>query len=207
MVSARKRLEIQRRAPVQARSRVTVGAILEAAARIILREGVDALTTNRIAEVAGVSIGSLYGYFPDKAAVMVALARRILDEDVAALTAALTDPREPDLIRAVVRALIARHRANPAFRRAVMSHHIGMGFGFEHGRSAQQAIAAISERLYPDPERRPDPLRLFVITRAVLGVTRALIEEEGACELPPAVLEDELVRLVSLYLGTASIGP
>jgi hypothetical protein len=82
-----------------------------------------------------------------------------------------------------------------------MSQHIGMGFGLEHGRRAQRAIAAITERIYPDPERRPDPLRLFVITRAVLGVSRTFIEGEAASELPPVVIEDELVRLVGLYLG------
>jgi AcrR family transcriptional regulator len=201
VTSLRKRVEIQRRAPSQARARVTVEAILEAAARIIRRQGVDALTTNRIAEVAGVGIGTLYGYFPDKAAVMIALARRILDEDVAALSAALADSGESDLVRAVVRALIARHRTDPALRRTVMRQHIGMGFGLEHGRWAQQAIAIISERLYPDLESRPDPIRLFVITRAVLGVSRTLIEEEEASELPAAALEDELVRLVGLYLG------
>jgi AcrR family transcriptional regulator len=205
MASLRKKAEIQRRAPIQARARSTVQAILEAAARIIRRQGLEALTTNRIAEVAGVSIGSLYGYFPDKTAVMIGLARRILDEDGAALSAALADPGEPDLVRAVVRALIARHRTDAALRRTVMSQHIGMGFGREHGRRAQQVIALISERLYPDTESRPDPIRLFVITRAVLGVSRTLIEEEGASELPAAALENELVRLVGLYLGRQEV--
>ena len=62
-----------RRAPRQGRSRQTVDAVLAAVPRVIRREGVDAVTTNRIAEAAGVSIGSLYQYFPDKKAIFSAL--------------------------------------------------------------------------------------------------------------------------------------
>src|ERR1043165_2407897 len=62
-----------RREPRQGRSRQTVQAVLGAVPRVIRREGVDAVTTNRIAEAAGVSIGSLYQYFPDKKAIFTAL--------------------------------------------------------------------------------------------------------------------------------------
>lgn len=57
-----------RRSPRQERSQFTVDAIFEAVARIVATQGEDALTTNRIAEVAGVSVGSLYQYFPSKEA-------------------------------------------------------------------------------------------------------------------------------------------
>lgn len=67
------------RKPRQARARATVDAIVEGAARVFRREGWDA-TTNRIAVEAGVGIGSLYEYFPDKQALLVALAERHVDE-------------------------------------------------------------------------------------------------------------------------------
>lgn len=73
-----------RRRPSQQRSRETVEWIVEAAARVFEREGLDA-TTNRIAEEAGVSIGSLYQYFPDKHALLDELAIRHLEEGEAAL--------------------------------------------------------------------------------------------------------------------------
>jgi AcrR family transcriptional regulator len=65
-----------RKTPIQGRSRNTVDVIVEAAARILTREGADALSTNRIAEVAGVSVGSLYQYFPNREAIVAALIER-----------------------------------------------------------------------------------------------------------------------------------
>jgi AcrR family transcriptional regulator len=72
------RSTFQRRSPKQARSRATWDAIVEAAAQILERQGPDGLTTNDVAERAGVSIGTLYQYFPDKQAILVAAARREL---------------------------------------------------------------------------------------------------------------------------------
>jgi AcrR family transcriptional regulator len=68
----------QRRSPKQARSRATWDAIVEAAAQILERQGPNGVTTNSVAERAGVSIGTLYQYFPDKEAILVAAARREL---------------------------------------------------------------------------------------------------------------------------------
>jgi AcrR family transcriptional regulator len=65
-----------RKQPKQARARATVEAVVEAAARILERDGASALNTNHIADVAGVSIGTLYQYFPTKEAVIAALIRR-----------------------------------------------------------------------------------------------------------------------------------
>jgi len=62
--------------PQQDRSKVTVDAILTATARILTQEGYDRATTNRIAELAGVSIGSLYQYFPSKEALVTSLAEQ-----------------------------------------------------------------------------------------------------------------------------------
>jgi AcrR family transcriptional regulator len=64
-----------RKKPVQKRSQVTVDAIIEAAARLFVRDGYKATTTNKIAELAGVSIGSLYEYFPNKASILAGMVR------------------------------------------------------------------------------------------------------------------------------------
>lgn len=75
-----------RKSARQARAQDTVRAIVVAAARILQSEGVKGLTTNHIAAVAGVSVGSLYQYFPNKEAVVVALIRDQLDRDDAHLS-------------------------------------------------------------------------------------------------------------------------
>jgi AcrR family transcriptional regulator len=68
--------KIQRRSPKQARARATCEAILEAASQILERDGADGFNTNAVAERAGVSIGTLYQYFPDKTAILLAAAQR-----------------------------------------------------------------------------------------------------------------------------------
>src|SRR5262245_59925766 len=80
---ARKRQDIvlKRRKPAQARARATMETIFEATARSIERDGIAALNTNRIAERAGVSIGTLYEYFPNKDAILIAMARQRLAKD------------------------------------------------------------------------------------------------------------------------------
>ena len=73
---ARKSQDYQRRRPRQSRSRATYDSILEGAVQVLERDGPDGLTTNRVAKRAGVSIGTLYQYFPDKAAILLAAAQR-----------------------------------------------------------------------------------------------------------------------------------
>src|SRR6185436_18877511 len=69
-----------RREPRQQRSRQTVEAVLDAVPHVLRRHGAEAITTNRVAEAAGISIGSLYQYFPDKQAIFMALHDRHVDQ-------------------------------------------------------------------------------------------------------------------------------
>ena len=71
-----------RRIPKQARSRALVDAMLTATARVLMASDPEAMTTNEVARVAGVSIGSLYQYFPSKEALLAALLERELDADL-----------------------------------------------------------------------------------------------------------------------------
>jgi len=191
--------KIQRRAPAQDRSRATVAAILEASARILRKEGLNGLSTNKVAVIAGVSVGTLYGYFPDKSAIIVALARRILEEDDKKLRAALREGREKPL-RILVRTLLACHATDRTLRRIVMSQHIGMGYGWEHGERTQAGVRQITEHLSMHNVPRQNQLRFFIVTRAVLGVCRTLVEEPEDTLPPMSELEDQLVGLVEAYL-------
>ncbi len=81
----------QRRRPVQARAKATRASILEAAVRLLQAHGAAGLNTNRIAERAGVSIGALYQYFPDKRAILVAAALWAVERELAGPVAALLE--------------------------------------------------------------------------------------------------------------------
>ncbi len=75
-------LPATRKQPVQKRAEFTVKAIIDAAHELLLKQGVDAVTTRQVAERAGVAIGTLYQYFPDRDAILMRLAYMIMDEEV-----------------------------------------------------------------------------------------------------------------------------
>jgi AcrR family transcriptional regulator len=90
-----------RKTPTQARAKATYASILQAAARVLEREGYEVLTTNRVAEVAGIGIASLYEYFPNKhsvvAAVIASTMEDVLVDIEAALDRAVTETPEAGL--------------------------------------------------------------------------------------------------------------
>ena len=119
---ARKSLQPRKR-PVQQRSRFTVDQILEAAAHVFAERGYAGATTNHIAERAGVSIGSLYQYFPNKDTVLVALHARHMESASEVLRRmmeeALSEKKAPEyLLRRFVRQIVEMHASEPAL------HHV-----------------------------------------------------------------------------------
>lgn len=111
-----------RKTASQQRSRLTVNALLEATARILIREGFDKASTNRVAEVAGVSIGSLYQYFPSKEALVAALIdrhnRRVMQAVQGELAKAL-DLSIEEAVRRLVTMAVEAHRVDPKLHRAL----------------------------------------------------------------------------------------
>src|SRR6187402_2230817 len=105
-----------RKAAIQERSRATVDALLDATARILTKHGYDRASTNRVAEAAGVSIGSLYQYFPSKEALVASLMERHVDEIRSILHAEMPRlfalPLEEG-IQAAVRLMVAAHAHDP----------------------------------------------------------------------------------------------
>ena len=205
MLRRRKSSAPKRRDPRQARAFAKVSVILEAAGQILREEGKASFTTNRIAERAGVSIGTLYEYFPGKQAIIIELARQLLQGDGRAVINALengTDAAGSDLIRPLIAALFTRHRADTEFRRLVLSAYLGEGLGPIDARHIQSQIEIIARHPKGPFAGRPiDAVRLFVVTRAVLGIARTLTDDESWRGLPPQQIEDETLRLVLAYLG------
>ena len=111
-----------RKTAFQERSRATVDALVEATARILVREGFDKASTNRIAATAGVSIGSLYEYFPSKESLIAAVAERhqqeILQTVRTELAQVLTQPLE-NAVRQLVAVAVKAHRVDPKLHRVL----------------------------------------------------------------------------------------
>lgn len=111
------------REPRQARSLATVNAILDATVQVLDREGLDAATTTRIAEVAGVSVGSLYQYYSHRDAILMALQDREFDKAVDLLQRVLVEsnrrkkPRET--VSAVVKGLMELYSKSPGLHRVL----------------------------------------------------------------------------------------
>ena len=131
-----------RKLPRQARSQAMVEAMLDATARILIRAGREAATTNAIALEAGVSIGSLYQYFPNREAIIAALVHRHGHRIHALVTDAMQPPPATldDAITRIVHAVFAAHRLDPALHDA-LDHDFGHGAHAHHHPTTKQAVA------------------------------------------------------------------
>ena len=107
-----------------------VERILDAAQEVLISHGYDGASTNRIAEAAGISPGSLYQYFPNKDAIAAAVIDRYSDAlsaRVAATVAERLDQPAPDYVRSSIAALLDALDVHPAFLRAVMEQTPRLG--------------------------------------------------------------------------------
>jgi AcrR family transcriptional regulator len=193
-----------RKAPTQARSHDTVDAILDACARLLIEGGYEAATTNRVARLAGVSVGSLYQYFPNKDAIISALNERHEMEMLAHLgkmVADLADAPLEDAIRTYVEAILAIHAADPKLHRALTG---GMARNGIEQMLAFQSRAESVVRMYLERHRarlRPKSLELaaFLIVTAVESITHiAVIDRPDV--LKQSAFADEVTSLVVRYL-------
>ena len=105
-----------RREPTQQRAQVTVEAMLDAAVKLLKRGGASSITTNRIAETAGVSIGSVYQYFPNKRAIFIALHDRHIHQVDSAMHRRMAESAEAtleELIASLIDGMIEVHTIDP----------------------------------------------------------------------------------------------
>lgn len=194
---------VEPRKPRQERSRYKVELILEATLRLLEKQGLDGLTTNAVAAAAGVSIGTLYQYFPNKDAILDRLADREMAEMSTRVMAVMEDAaiataqtRIAAIVRAVAASYGRRHRAH----RLVMAHSLARGGNrlapllhrLRAHLSSERASGAITA-----PIRAADA---FVLAHAFAGVLRAMINE-GENAPPQDEIEQALARLVVSFLG------
>jgi AcrR family transcriptional regulator len=193
-----------RRKPQQRRARQTVEAVLDAVVRILKREGVGAITTNRIAEVAGVSIGSVYQYFPDKRAIFVALHERHVQEIDRMVHTVLVEHAASTLeefVRAMIDGIVKAHEGDPELYELLMTAvpHRADGTRDFATRLHGAFRLAIASRMSEIKKGRNLDAVVFVVTHMVESLSHGVVlRRPRGMSLKAA--KDEAVRAVMGYL-------
>jgi AcrR family transcriptional regulator len=197
-----------RKSASQARSRLTIDALLEATARVLTKEGYDRASTNKIAAVAGVSIGSLYQYFPSKEALVAAVIDRHMHEMLQlvrdALIKAATRPIEV-AARELVSIMLDAHRIDPKLHR-VLVEQVPRTRRLENIESIERETFGLV-RDYLEAHRDQldvaDPdVAAFVCVTAVEALTHAAVvrRPEILTDEKAERLVDDVTRLIVRYL-------
>jgi len=197
-----------RKNALQARSRATVDALLEATARILVREGFEKTSTNRIAEVAGVSVGSLYQYFPSKEALVAAVIERHNEEIMGIVRAALGEVADLPIdkaVRKLVTVAIEAHRVNPKLHRVLAEQIPRTGQLAEveaFNREVHTLVRSYLESRRKEMRKVDLDVATFICVSAIEAVAHntVLHGAEMLSEKMVKVLVDETTRLVVGYL-------
>ena len=191
-----------RRVPTQERSRRRVAEVLDTAAKLVVEDGVEALSTREIARAAGVPIATLYQYFADKEAVLIALAQRDMDEmdaEVAEAVAGLESPTIAAVVRATMEAFVRVYHRRRSFVEIYLRGRTNVAvhrFGSEHNERI-----AVSLRDYAldagliGPELTVQRARLAVEVGDRIFQLAFEHDDEG----DPGLVEEGIV-LVTAYL-------
>jgi AcrR family transcriptional regulator len=205
-VTGRTEIPRLRRVPAQARSRARVQRLLDTAEELLSAEGAEALTTTRVAEEAGVSVGSLYQYLPDKGAIVEALARRYLAEFEALMGELERDIRRNpsgwiDPVGRLIDTFAAAYRERPGYR--------ALWFGRELSdelraadRENKVALAQGVRRIALGLGLARDDEYLRVAARAGVLATDSILQEAFRADPSGDVaLIEEAKRILRLYLA------
>jgi AcrR family transcriptional regulator len=197
-----------RKRPRQERSRATVDSILGATARVLVERGFDGLTTNEVAEAAGVSIGSLYQYYPNKEALVAALIEQHVEQMNAAILSELTRVAQlpmAEAVRAVIELTIRAHSIEPELHRVLTEQvpRVGrMARLRELDSICHRMVAGVLAARKDELAIQDADLAAFILVASIEAITHraALFCPE---RLRDPRLIDEAVALVTRYLGIA----
>jgi AcrR family transcriptional regulator len=195
-----------RKTAAQERAKLTVEAILGAASQVFESRGYAAATTNRIAERAGVSVGSLYQYFPNKEAILVAIAHQHLADGMALMGPPLArldagDPWE-GVLPEVVEAMVAMHAVAPMLHRCLFEETRLPKELRDELETLEDALVDLTARaLEADPEGFAGDPRLVaaIVVNAIEGLThRLVLRPQGGAD--PESTAREITTLIRAYL-------
>ncbi|WP_245481372.1 TetR/AcrR family transcriptional regulator [Bradyrhizobium sp. LVM 105] len=200
---------VMRKEPRQARSRATVEAMIEAGARILGDEGWAGFTTNKVAEAAGVSIGSLYQYFPDKLSLIEGIRRRHLDDCLAVMRRSQKEGRPVmQFVEALVGDMIAAHSIHPGLHEVLLDEAPSFdGLRDPHSSFEAEYLACYQAAVatYRAQETNANDYTVsLIISDAIDGVIHNAARR-GMLEDPD--VKNELVRMIGLYLSAGGEGP
>jgi AcrR family transcriptional regulator len=198
-----------RKAPLQARSAVTVEAISEAAVQVLLSQGAERFTTTRVAERAGVSVGTLYQYYANKQSLLYAVLEHHMNHVAARVEAACESARHKplaEMIRETVEAFVdaKMERADISVALYQVSAEVGGPALIQRvSQRSRKALEAMLETA-PDTKSPPDKLAIDIMLAAMAGVMRSLLETGPA---PDTVhtLREQLVLLCQSYMMAATV--
>jgi AcrR family transcriptional regulator len=197
-----------RKQPVQQRSSDTVDAIFQATIQVLLAVGKERLTTTRVAHRAGVSVGTLYQYFPNKSALLQATLRRHIEGVQAAVEQVCQQQRSQPMER-MATALIdvylgakMRNVKESMVLYSVSSDVDGTAIARAAGKQVRHALAKMFATA-PEGLRKDPELVASVVSAALNGISRRLLESSSAERHLP-VLREELLTLVHAYLRTCA---
>jgi len=201
-----------RKTASQKRSRLTVDALVEATARILIKEGYDRASTNKIAAVAGVSIGSLYQYFPSKEALVAAVIERHAEELSQVVREALPKVAARPLeiaVRELVSAGIDAHRVNPKLHR-VLAEQVPRTGRLENIEAIERRSFALV-RSYLDARRDEIDIADLDVAAFICVTTVEALTHAAVLSRPDILagekagqFVDEVTRLVLRYLRGSS---
>lgn len=195
-----------RKAPVQRRSAQTVEAVLEAAARILETQGLVACTTNAVAERAGVSIGSLYQYFPNRDALTVALIERETAQLVVDIEAAALVESSRGCVQAMVRAAVAHQMRRPALARVIDFEERRLPLGERNQRLADRVHAVLMSAL-TEKRDAPELSEAGLVAHDLLAIVHGMVDAAGQRdERDAAALEARVMRAVDGYVTQSQRG-
>ena len=192
----------------QERSRATVDALIEATARILVKEGFDSASTNRIAELAGVSVGSLYQYFPGKEALVAAVIERHNQDLMRVVRGSLAEAAELPLkqaVRKIVLAAVKAHGHDPKLHR-VLAEQLPRTGKLENVEVFNRENYGLFKRYLEGrrSEIRTLDLELaaFVCVTSIESLTHTAVlhHSETFSEAAMKDLVDEATRLIVRYL-------
>ncbi len=204
-----KRSDSPRKKPTQSRAQHTVESILRATAHILRTAGWDACNTNAVAKRAGVSIGSLYQYFPSKEALVAALAEEHAARGLAILMDAVSAAPQGTLtfaetVRHYIRAMVALHAVDPKLHRVLVEQVPRLEGAFDVVRRVSQQSAALVRSWLETQKKHIRPVDLdvatFMLVTAVESVAHLQVVDRPS-QLDQAALVEELSQLVLGYLG------